>query len=117
MASKTLEASVEFKDAWEAGNPQKYKRSQNRGTGRGEEVCWSCRCRDRVDFQKPDGVEANEVKGRTMRGKIMGQQDSQWQFTQNTSAVKLRCLKDLRQSEVLCLLVTVFFTVVILGAR
>lgn len=27
MASKTLEASVEFKDAWEAGNPQKCKKN------------------------------------------------------------------------------------------
>lgn len=76
---------------------------------RGGEVCWSSRCRVRVDFQKQDGVEANEVKEGTMRGKIMGQQDSQWQFTQ------LKCLKDLGQSEVLCLLVTVLFTVVILG--
>lgn len=31
MASKTLEASVEFKDAWEAGNPQKCKKRQNGG--------------------------------------------------------------------------------------
>lgn len=38
----------------------------------------------------------------------------QLQFKQNTSAVRLMCLKDLGQTGVLCVLVTVFFTVVIL---
>lgn len=41
----------------------------------------------------------------------------QLQFKQNTSAVRLMCLKDLGQTGVLCVLVTVFFTVVILEAR
>lgn len=90
-----------------------------------KEFCRSQRCKVRVDFQKQDGVEAEEVKGRTMtrwtNGPI-GSKSRCWVAKQCSSnrthrQVNWMYLKCLGQSGVLCFLATVLFTVVIMGPR